>query len=555
MARSPLMKSLRRAYAIARESVKTGIPTDELVDILQHRTTRRRLIYGGLGLASAVATTTWHGGRDTAAYGSVSKVLVVGAGIAGLTAAYNLRQAGVPVDIIEARKRIGGRMLSLKNALGTSNTVELGGEFIDTGHSRLRRLAKKLGLTVVDVLATDQGLTPEIWYFQGRQISETEIINYFTPLAQRIEQDLGYIGDDSITYRSYSQAAFALDNTSIAQYLDLVQINPILREMLRVAYTAEYGREPEEQSSLNLLLLIGTETDQFTVFGESDERYTIVGGNDQVPKLLAQSLANNIEINTQLEAINSSSDGRYRVSLRSGGRAFVRTYERILLTLPFSTLRLVALNIYLPPVKRNAIAELGYGTNAKLITSYEKRLWRNQYGSNGSTFTDTGFQTTWEPSRYQTASKGLITNFSGGQNGLLLGRNSADYTKRFLPQLDRIFPGIRNVYRQATTAYWPGEEYTRGAYACYLVGQWTRLAGSEQQRVGNIFFAGEHCSLSFQGYMEGGCRTGEVAAKRILKDLGVNIPTQQEQPITNNPVFRNRRMNRQQRLGDDFTDE
>ncbi|BBD65162.1 Amine oxidase (flavin-containing) [Nostoc commune NIES-4072] len=129
-----------------------------------------------------------------------------------------------------------------------------------------------------------------------------------------------------------------LDNTSIAEYLEQAKINPILQKMLYVAYTTEYGREAAEQSCLNLVFLIGTNTDTFSVYGESDERYTIRGGNEQVPRLLADYLGNAIQTDTELEAICIRPDGRYRVSLRSGYRTFERTYERILLTLPFSTL-------------------------------------------------------------------------------------------------------------------------------------------------------------------------------------------------------------------------
>ncbi len=557
MPRTGLMGSLQRAYKIARASIKTNIPTDEIVDILKHRTTRRRLLYGSLGLASALATATWHGGGDSKAFGATPKLLVVGAGIAGLTAAYRLRQAGVRVDIIEARSRVGGRIRSLPGAANTGVTVELGGEFIDTDHTTLISLAQELGLTLIDVLATDEGLAAQRWYFEGRKITEIEIINDFIPLAEKIEQDLAAIGDGDVTYRTRNQAAIALDNTSISQYLEKAQINPTLRQMLEIAYTTEYGREAQEQSSLNLLFLIGTNTDKFSLYGESDERYVISGGNDQVPRLLANYLADFIETATELEAISTRPDGRYRVSLRSGYRTFDRIYEKILLTLPFSTLRSVQLNVNLPPIKRKAIAELGYGTNAKLITAYEQKLWRTQYKSNGSTFTDIGYQSTWEPSRYWSGSKGLITNFTGGQYGLSLGKDSAESQAQILlPQLEQIFPGIRDLRQgQAIRAYWPGERYTRASYSCYLVGQWTGIAGAEQRRVGNLFFAGEHCSLSYQGYMEGGSSTGEVAARRILQDLGWQyIPGQQTKLTTPNQINRERKIPRRQRFSDDLTD-
>jgi monoamine oxidase len=478
-----------------------------------------------MALASAIGAATWHGGRDSVAFAAIPKVLVVGAGIAGLTAAYRLRQAGVPIDIIEARNRVGGRIRSLPNACGTSITVDLGGEFINTSHTSLRSLALELGLETADLLAADQGLTPQTWYFQGRLIPETEIINYFIPLAQKIKQDLAAIGNAPLGYRSHSQVARRLDNTSIPKYLDSVETDPILRQMLRIAFTTQFGREPEEQPSLNLLFVIGTDTNRFKIYGGSDERYQIIGGNDQVPRLLAQSLANSLEMGTELEAISTRPDGRYRVSFRSGYRTFERTYERVLLTLPFSTLRLVSLKVNLPPVKQKAIAQLGYGTNTKLITGYSKRVWRSSYDSTAAVFTDTGFQNTWEASRYQSGSNGVITDFTGGQHGLSIGKGSPESQAQILlPQLEQIFRGIsRQRQGDAIRAYWPGEEYTRGSYSCYLVGQWTGISGAEEETVGNLFFAGEHCSPAAAGYMEGGCRSGEVAAMKILKDLSLPL--------------------------------
>ncbi|MBW4502025.1 MAG: FAD-dependent oxidoreductase [Scytonema hyalinum WJT4-NPBG1] len=523
MARSALMASLRRAYKITKASVETGIPADEIVDILHQKTTRRRLIYGGLGLASAISAVTWHGGADSAAFATIPKVLVVGAGIAGLVAAYRLSQAGVPVDIIEARNRVGGRIYTLQNVAGTSIPVDLGGEFIDTNHTTLRSLAQELGLQIADLYTADKDLIQGTSYFQGRKISEKEILQWFTPLVQKIKQDLAALGKTPVTYGTRNQVAIQLDNTSITQYLNDGQIHPILSEIIQVAYTGLYGREASEQSSLNMLLFIGTDPSSFEITGESDERYQIVGGNDQVPRLLARFLTNSIETGTELEAITTRSDRTYRVSLRSGNRSFERTYERILLALPFTTLRQVSLNVDLPAVKKNAIAQLGYGNNAKLITAYQERIWRTRHNSTAFVSTDLDFASIWEASRYQPGASGVLTNFTGGQKSLPLGlRSPESQAQKLLSQLENIFPGMSSVRQgQPICAYWRREPYTQGSYACYLVGQWTTIAGAEQEQVGKLFFAGEHCSQKFQGYMEGGCRTGEMAAVQILRSLGL----------------------------------
>ena len=525
MAKSKLLSSLRQAYNIAHISIKSGIPTDEIIDTFAYKTTRRRFLYGGLAVASALSTASFNY-RQEAIAKTTSKVLIVGGGIAGLTAGYRLQQAGVPVDIIEATRNLGGRIRTIYNALGTDILAEMGGEFIDSGHENLLDLAKELGLKVVDLQTNDKGLETELWYFENRKITQKEIVDWFVPLAEKIERDLAAIGDGDINYRVASLDAKKLDRLSITEYLETVAIEPILKQMLVLAYTTEYGREASEQSCLNLLFLIGTQTDKFQLYGESDERYQIAGGNQQIIQRLAKLLNNSIQTQTVLESIRTLSDGRYGVSLRSGLKTFSRNYERILLTLPFTALRQVATSkVNLPPIKRRAIAQLGYGKSAKLITSYSKQLWREQYQSNAAIFTDLEFQSTWQSSRYISGTQGLITNFTGGKYSASLGTISPEsQAKKLVSQLDRIFPGISDVRQtsEAIRAYWLGEPYFQGSYSCYLVGQWTSIAGAEKERVGNLFFAGEHCSSTAQGYMEGGCESGEVAAKEILQDLGVN---------------------------------
>lgn len=362
----------------------------------------------------------------------------------------------------------------------------MGGEFIDSSHENLLGLAKELGLKVVDLQTNDKGLETEFWYFENRKITQKEIIDWFVPLAKKIERDLAAIGDGDINYRVASLDAKKFDRLSITEYLETVAIEPILKQMLVLAYTTEYGREASEQSCLNLLFLIGTQTDKFQLYGESDERYQIAGGSQQIIQRLAKLLNNSIQTQTVLESIRTLSDGRYGVSLRSGLQTFSRNYERILLTLPFTALRQVATSkVNLPAIKRRAIAQLGYGNGAKLITSYSKQLWQEQYQSNAAIFTDLEFQSTWQSSRYISGTQGLITNFTGGKYSASLSTISPEsQAKKLVSQLNRIFPGISDVRQtsQAIRAYWLGERYFQGSYSCYLVGQWTSIAGAEKER-------------------------------------------------------------------------
>jgi monoamine oxidase len=517
MAKTTLIQGLRRAYQIARFATRERISAETALEKWEIRISRRRLLQGSLAAAGAFSAVAFD--RQVNAAKSKTPVLIVGAGIAGLTAAYYLDRSGIPVRIVEASKRTGGRILSQGKALGTAATIEIGGEFIDSGHSNIRKLAKELGLVEVDLLAVDSGLTQDVWFFNNRIISEKELITAFIPLAKQIEKDVKAIGE--VNYKSTNPRSIKLDRLSIASYLDRYCPDPTLRQFITVAYTNEYGLEVERQSAINLLLLIGTKTDKLEIFGESDQRYHIRGGNQQITNKLAAKLSNHIETSTQLESIRSTAKGRYRVSLRQGGVSKEETFDRVVLAIPFSVLRQIDIGVRLPAVKKAAIKEIGYGTNTKLATSYSDRLWRNKYQSNGQTFSDLDISETWEASRYNTTKTGIITSFSGGQLGVTIARsNPTEVGSKFTQQFDKIFPGVGKLSSARSIASaWINSPFTRGSYSCYLVGQWTKFAGAEGERVGNLFFIGEHCSVEAQGYMEGGCATGKAVAKTILKDL------------------------------------
>jgi len=518
-------------------SRKTGIPADELLEMTdqrrarQLRIRRRQFLQGGLALTAAMAANAFprEGQRARA---QMTPVLIVGAGIGGLTAAYRLSQAGVPVNVIEAKNTVGGRMQTVQKALSTPSIAELGAEFIDTDHLCMRGLAEELGFELVDVLAVEEALAvQDNYFFEGRRVPMEEIIRDYAPVAEQIDADLEAI-DEFEDYTTPFPAVVELDNTSLSDYLDRIpNTTNTVRQIIKVAYSTEYGLDAEEQSALNLLYLIGTEPGEFEIIGTSDERFHVRGGNQQIPQRLAQLVAGPVETGTVLEAIDSLPDGRYRVAVRSGNQVSDRVYERIVLALPFTTLRNVQLNVDLSPVKAAAINSLGYGTNAKIITGYNEKIWRDRYNSRANTFSDLySYTSIWEnaPSRYFEG-VGLITNFLGGTRGVAVGSATPQvHADRLNFELERVFPGITAaaIPFQALRAYWPGEPWTRGSYTCQAPGDWTQFYGIEGERVGNIFFAGEHTSLEYQGWMEGGCDSGELAATEILEDMGLTASAQ-----------------------------
>jgi monoamine oxidase len=525
MARTVLVDLLRRAAAISAVARHSGEPLDEAIarDMeMRTNASRRRFLRQSVAASAALMVGACAPARRMSK-GKDEEVIVVGAGVAGLTCAWRLRQAGVNVRLYEAQERVGGRMFSLRNHFADGQVCELGGELIDTGHARIRALAAELGLVLDDLSEDPTHAFGDIWFADGRRYGEADILRAFAPLAEAIRRDADSLPDAEITYSSPGGCE-ALDRETMTHWLDRNGASGWLRKLIEVAYTTEMGLECEEQSALNFLTFIDPGTEAFKIFGESDERFHVRGGNDSIVKSLGVKLDDAIQTGSVLEAIRQSADGGYTLSFKRGGGAFEASASRVVLAMPFTTLRHVRLDIDLPAAKRLAINELGYGTNAKLMIGFNERVWRTRHASGGATYSDLPYQTTWETSRMQAGKAGILTNFVGGRHGVEIGMDSpkaqADLSAR---QLDAVFPGVsgaRTGMREARM-HWPTFPWTLGSYACFRPGQWTTIRGAIGERVGNLHFAGEHCAFDNQGFMEGGVETGEWAAQAIVgKSVG-----------------------------------
>jgi len=295
-----------------------------------------------------------------------------------------------------------------------------------------------------------------------------------------------------------------------------------LGHLLDVAYNIEYGAETSVQSSLNLIYLLAySGPGQLRIFGTSNEKYHVRGGNDQIPTRLADTLRGQIKTGSELVAIRRNADGSYRLSFRSGSGTTTVTADRVVLALPFSILRGVDYSkAGFSPVKDTAIQKLGMGTNSKLHVQFKSRYW-NSLGNQGETYADTGYQNTWEVTRTQPGSSGILVDYTGGDIGASFGSGTpAERASQFLAQIEPLLPGISSRWNgRATVDFWTGYQWTKGSYSYWKVGQYTKFAGAEREAEGACHFAGEHTSIDSQGYLNGAVESGERAAGEILTAL------------------------------------
>ena len=442
--------------------------------------------------------------------------------MAGLNTAYKLSKAGLTATIYEGADRTGGRMFTATNIMGDGLTTELGGEFIDSTHEEMLALMTEFGLERIDTLGPEAAsLKPETYFVNGRHYTQAQAARAFVPLAKRILVDYDALGD-VVDYRTEGGGT-ALDRMSIAQYFDRIGATGWMRELLDVAYVTEYGLDAGEQSALNFVFLIGTgdleDTDAATLLGESDERYKVRGGNQRVVDELAKRVESQIRRRHRLEAIRSRGAG-FTLTFQTDGGAVDQDSDVVVLAIPFSLLRDVKMNVELPAFKTKAIQELTYGMNAKVLVGFENRIWLKQ-GYSGATYSDESFQLAWDNSFLQPGTAGGLTLYSGGKLAMDAGLGTKEEAAaRLMAGIERAYPGATRARNgRVERFHWPTFPWTKGSYSVYRPGQWTTIAGAEGVSVGNLFFAGEHCSYDFQGYMNGAAQSGADTAGAVMGQL------------------------------------
>jgi len=441
--------------------------------------------------------------------------------------------------VYESAGRVGGRMHSDWQEFGhgfwaNGQQAELCGEMIDSNQKTILQLARRFNLATVDLLGAQPNGTTDTYWISGAQYPYAQAASDFKPVHMTLQGQIHAAGFPT-QYNSFTPAGQAFDQMTVYDWIT----NYVpgghgsqLGTLLNAAYNEEYGAETTGQSALNLIYLLGYNASpgNWSIYGASDERYHIAGGSSSLPVAIANALpAASIHLGNAMTAIAVNSDGSISVSFAKGNTV---TADHVILCMSFAVLR--TLNYKkagFDSLKQTAITQLGSGHNLKLNLQFNSRPW-NSSGSTGSLYSDQPFQSAWDVTRGQSGTTGILVEYPGANVAQSMGQSSpysttatnphvTTYAKQFLSQIEPIFPGI--------TAQWNGKAMLSTpftdpnllcSYSYWKPGQYTGFSGYERVRQGNIHFAGEHCSTSFQGFMEGGASEGVRAANEILTDLG-----------------------------------
>jgi monoamine oxidase len=516
------LKQLQEAFKLAlypeKSNKNSSVKNNEL--------SRRKFLKDSMKTAAAIAVAGMYQSCSSTTKKEQPSVAIIGAGIAGLHAAYILQQAGYTSYIYEGSPRIGGRIMSVNDMMGPGLWTEMGGEFIDSDHEDMLALVKHFNLPTIDRHETSELQLEEFaYYFDGQHYHLKDILKALHPFAEQIKKDIDSLSDE-ISYKKFSEDDKRLDNLSIMQYVDELGIKGWFRSFIYNSYTAEYGMEATEQSAISFLSVFDPGDDkEYKLYGESDERFSVSGGNLKICEALANELQDYILPNHFLTSIERENDKSYRLNFKiTGGGQITATADIVLITIPFSVLREVDLRVPLPDWKMKTIQHLGYGSNSKLFIGLDERIWRNQ-GYTGYAFSDNGMMNGYDHTQMQHENKGKggYTIFPGGKAGIELGNmDIRDARDKYVAALNGVFPGAAEQFNNNIQMWnWPGYSFSKASYVSYKVGQYTTMAGSEFEPIGNLYFAGEHCSYNFQGFMNGGAETGRKAAQLIIEKLKV----------------------------------
>jgi monoamine oxidase len=435
---------------------------------------------------------------------SGTSVIVIGAGLAGLSAAVQLRKDGARVRVVDARDRVGGRVLTIRDVFAQDQHAEAGGDFIDHSQEDIRHLADEYGLTVRTILRDGFSFVryQERGQIQGRPTKGERawkpMIDRAQPLIEayrRAEQRW-----ESAVVRSMAQR-------SVAQWLDDVDADGNMRAMVR-GLRGFFLADPEDLSLLVLIEQLASEAPGQEPMGR------ILGGNDRLPKAMAVELGEAVHLKTAARAIHDDRSS-VRVAVEHAGERTEMRGDYVVVAVPVTTLRAIEISPDLPIQQAKAFERLKYGRVTKSLLQFDRRFWKRKarsraYGSDAPT------GAIWDANEEQRGRAGILTLMAGGQASedtqKILAQEGVEGLVRALAWMK---PGDAQLLKHHHVT-WEQDSWAQGGYTFFdpaFDPDWRPWLARPH---GRLLFAGEHTSVKWQGYMNGAVESGLRAAAEIL---------------------------------------
>ncbi len=449
----------------------------------------------------------------------MTRLVVVGAGLAGLACAYALVADGHEVTVFEARARVGGRVWSRREPFGGGQHAEGGAEFVNADHTEVLALAATLGLTTEQarpaggssMLDAGGRIVPvHLWdeATKGRLTADIDRWHLaLDGLANGVDPDDPAVGGP----------AAALDRRTAAEFVAGLDLGTAARVVVGRFLRTEFMVPPENLSLLHVAWLAARERRCRAVAADGWETFRLRGGNDQLATGLAARLGDRVQLGKPVEAITTSAGGTgagtggvVAVTLADGT---VHRADAVAAAVPLPVLGRIAVDPALP----DELFGVGYGEGAKISTQLARRVWRD-LGRNGSVVSDRAHGELWETTVAQAGDAGIVTALLSSHDGSAFAAHP-DAERRIVAELERAFPGAAGLAGAQTRTDWSNDEWSLGTYVAFAPGQLTRTWPLLRRPHGRVVLAGEHTD-AFAGFMEGALRSGRRAAALAIEVAG-----------------------------------
>lgn len=440
--------------------------------------------------------------------GRAQRVAILGAGLAGLSAGWELKNAGHDVTILEAQLHPGGRVHTIREGLSDDTYAEAGAGRIPNTHNITREWVQHFSLQ----------LEP----FFPKELSEVALLK-----GKRVKMPVGKPVDMSQVPLDLTpeERKIGLSNFDQHYYGETMRkIGDAIREdwppdILRLAdiSMSDFLRQRGASPDAIHYMLIGFEEDAALDFmrdaysHHTESLAKIKGGNDQLPRAFAAKLSDEIRYGCAVEHIERG-EGRVRVTYRREGMTDRLEADAVICTIPFGVLRHIAVTPDWPPGKRKAIDKLYYGPVVRATYQVSRRYWEDE-GLNGFGTSDKNFEV-WHPTYGKPGRRGLLQAYVYEDYAHRLDEMSeAERIERLIGDMEEVHPGLRRYLETVVVKSWANDPWQKGAYQVLLSGQ-QEWHPEVCKREGKVWFAGEHTS-PWPGWMQGAIASGIKAAQEI----------------------------------------
>lgn len=465
------------------------------------------------GVAGVALSPIWVGAR-------AQKIIVVGAGMAGLSAAFELTALSHDVTVLEARTRPGGRVFTLRESFADGLYADAGAMQVYDSHTRAQKYIKQFELELDPIRATAPG---SLMHLMGQRIATKAGDPPQWPFPLNADEKTLTAGGLYAKYVTPQlQAVLAADAQgrllnefgkydamTFAGYLRSLGASANAIKILNAGLPIGLGDGGDQHSALNLLR-------EAAYRSLRKQSFTIRGGTDRLPKALASRLGDRIHYGTPVVRIEQDASG-VRVIAMPRGAARTFTADRVICAVPYAVLRGVAFSPALSRDTSDAMYGLPNTSVVKVFVQTHTRFWIAE-GQSGGASTDLPLTLLSERTINQPGTRGILEAYVAGAAARQLCAMSQDARLRAVTaDMVKLFPAIADQYESGISKCWDEDEWSRGAYAWFRPGQMTRFLPTLGKPEGRIHFAGDHTSPT-PGWMEGALHSAE----RVIKEVAAS---------------------------------